>query len=362
MSMRFAIEGIGPVGGFGAGKEELWDALENPSGPNGSADVELPEGTTEVPVFRASTDRLSGYVSKRKSRRLGRFSRLALLGSYLALDDAGLLGKIEGEKIGMIVASGYGPTAETFEFLNQINEEGDECVSPTLFSNSAHSVAQSMISIVLGMTGPALTVSEFRMSVPMALVNALQWLREGRVRHVLLGAVDEHCATRLYCHERLYGTESRRRMQALNYHQYSAILGEGAVFLVLSRYDGSAASGCIENVDVGWVDQLSMPSAPDCPVIIGADGHPECGKMYERYLPEDAPLLACTPVYGSLPVGPAFDLAVAALACENGVLPLVEAGFGLDRAGGEVCVTEEGIRCLTLDSKKGYGGFRVRPN
>jgi 3-oxoacyl-[acyl-carrier-protein] synthase II len=70
---------------------------------------------------------------------------------------------------------------------------GDACASPTLFSNSVHNAAAGHISIMLGLDGPCLTVSQFEMSGPSGLLSAIQWLKEERVEQVLLGAVEEYC-------------------------------------------------------------------------------------------------------------------------------------------------------------------------
>ncbi len=62
-------------------------------------------------------------------------------------------------------------------------------------------------------------------------------------------------------------------------------------------------------------DKLGM--AEETLLFIGADGHKQCGSLYDTILPEKATTACYTPLYGSLPVGPAFDLAIAALSLKN---------------------------------------------
>ena len=43
------------------------------------------------------------------------------------------------------------------------------------------------------------------MSVPSALISAIEWLKEGRVEKVLFGAVDEYSDILGYCWHRFHG-------------------------------------------------------------------------------------------------------------------------------------------------------------
>src|SRR6056297_2767978 len=79
------ISGLGLVGGFGSGQQELLAALER-------GQVEPSQCATaagrSLPVYRALTTALEGYLGKRVLRRIDHFSRLALLGAFQALEDA----------------------------------------------------------------------------------------------------------------------------------------------------------------------------------------------------------------------------------------------------------------------------------
>jgi hypothetical protein len=45
-------------------------------------------GDIEVPAFLANTDRLKSFVNKRDLRRIDHYIRMAILGCFLALEDA----------------------------------------------------------------------------------------------------------------------------------------------------------------------------------------------------------------------------------------------------------------------------------
>ena len=318
--MRLAIQGVGILGGFGCGIEALRTSLIDQTCRVQSVSIKTAQGLRDQPAFLADTDKLDDFVNKKALRRVDHFSKMALLGSFLALEDAG---QLEGDRqrMGMVIATGYGASRTTFAFLDSFINDGDQLSSPTHFSNSVHNAAGANISMLLNITGPALTVSQFEMSVPSALLAAGTWLEEGRVDSVLLGGVDEYSEILGYCYNRFFGNQGTggKNLNPLNFHLQSAIPGEGAAFFLLTRSEEEDQSpyGLIENTELGRFagDKLEIPE--ETLLFIGADGHKRCGSHYAHYLPEKASMACYTPLYGSLPVGPAFDLAIAALSLKN---------------------------------------------
>lgn len=306
MTVRTAIRGVGVLGGFGSSPEELRAALAAGA-----------PGACEAPA-RAETSGLEAFIPRRELRRIDHFSRLALLGAHLALKDAG---GFDGprERLGVVVATGYGPTATTFAFLDSVIDGGDPCASPTHFSNSVHNAAAAHVSILLGVTGPSLTVSQFELSVASALLTARQWLAEDRVDAVLFGAVDEHCGVLGYCWERYFGEDGRGPPRPLDLARQSAVAGEGAAFLLLTRDDGPPSPcGAIDAVAVGTRRRGALRLPAGAVVFLGADGHRRCARGYRRLVPEGTTVAACAGAFGSTPAGAGFDLAAAALLLREG--------------------------------------------
>ena len=215
--MRLAVEGLGVVGTFGLGADALRHALDTPVLPR-----------------QADVAELGRFFSKRDLRRVSHFCRLGLLGASLAVEDGGL-SAADRERLGLVLATGHGPVATTFEFLYSIYEFGTKLASPTAFSTSIHNVAASTISIMSGYTGPSLTVTQFALSWASSLLTAYCWLAEGRVDKVLVGAVDEYNPV-LEQAARLAGCPLRHN--------------EGAVFVVLSAKETSRY-GMITEVSMG---------------------------------------------------------------------------------------------------------------
>ena len=350
-----AIQGVGVVGAFGCGVASLHESLRRGPHPPGRLIFSAEGRESSMAAYLADPTPLERFVSKRETRRVDHFSRLALLGACLALEDAGAL---EGPRddLGLIIASGYGATRTTFGFLDSVIAAGDPCASPTLFSNSVHNAAAAHVAIQLRITGPTLTVSQFGMSVASALARALAWLAEGRVSRVLFGAVDELCPVLGYCHQRFFGDPSGP-IAPFALHRHSAVPGEGAAFLLLDG-SGSSRYGLIAGADLGRIPvRGQLPGNGS--YILNAAGHPSCSSHYSRLLPTGAGVAAFTPHYGSFPTGQALDLAVAALALRDGQLPPGIWGEALPNGWQPATLEQGAVTCVTCDGDGYFGTIRL---
>lgn len=350
------INGLGLVGGFGCGKEDLLSALADKKAR--VSQIEVRESA--FPLYKADTTELENYLNKRALRRIDHFSRMALLGAFQALDDAAL-GDIDRSRLGVVIGSGFGALTTTFKFLDSVLEDGDPFASPTAFSNSVHNAAAAHISMQLKITGPSLTVSQFDQSLVSSLLTARQWLAEGRVDAVLLGVVDEYCSVLGYCWERFLGTGAGAEMKPLDFSRTSAIAGEGAAFFLLQPDGkGEGRYGSIGDLQMGSLS-ASAPQPEAEPLLLNCDGTPASGQLYQNTLRESDRIACYTPLYGSSPVAPAFDLAVGALAMERGKLFASTASGSADCAAEVIASDQEcsALTCLRLGLGGDYGLVRL---
>ncbi|NLC71430.1 MAG: beta-ketoacyl synthase [Desulfuromonadaceae bacterium] len=346
------IRGVGLVGSFGCGTGALENSLRK--GPKPPEDLVFFVSGRErrIPVHAVDTSPLDNFVSKREIRRIDHFSRMALLGAFLALEDSGLT-DASRDSLGLIIATGYGAIRTTFAFLDSVLVDGDSFASPTLFSNSVHNAAAAHVAIQLKITGPSLTVSQFEMSVSSALLTALRWLDQGRVERVLFGGVDEVCSVIGYCHERFFG-DSGGRIQPFAANRHTAVAGEGAAFFLLDRQEESRY-GLITEVRQGRITK-AVPFPEKGSYIINADGHPGCFSLYRQLFRPEAEVAAFANHYGSFPSGQSFDLAIAALALRNGIFPSISGQEEMPKGWRYPGVVgKKGITCLKCDGE-GYLG------
>lgn len=315
--MKMAINAIGAVGGFGCGVGALTAALEGQPPVPVSIDLETVHGVQTVQGLRADPNPLRDFVPVRVMRRMEHHIRIALLAAFDALGDADRRGVGDRGRLGIVMATGYGATCNSFDFQHLATASEDFSGSPTQFSNSVHNAAAAYLSIALSENGPNHTVSHYDLSVPMALTVAAQWLREDRVDSVLVGAVDEFSKAQAYTwQQRVANDPAAAGLPAI---------GEGACFFLLSRAAGEDPhpmdAYCLLDA-VGLGRQTTPGRVRGLPAsdlyLIGADGFGARDRDYAAVLPTTCRAGAYPQIYGVLPVGMAFDVAIAALGLDAG--------------------------------------------
>jgi 3-oxoacyl-[acyl-carrier-protein] synthase II len=316
--MQVTVNGIGIVGAFGSGIDAFSESLIRKESHTEAVVVQSSSGQKELPSYRADTCPLDEFIPRANLRRVDHYARMALLAASLALKDAGEV-KIMQDRLGIVVATGYGASATTSAFLDSFINVEDTFSSPIHFSNSVANAAAAHISIFLKASGPCLTVSQFELSLASALLAAMRWLEEKRVDYVLLGSVDEYCDLLGYCWWRLFGGWGQYPIEPFNFQRQSAIPGEGAAFFLLSRPKRNAEAYCnIASAQTGNVEGGKPFISERGLLVVGADGHKQCGKSYSDFFSKSVPTVSFTSVYGSFPTNHAFDIAAAALILKRG--------------------------------------------
>jgi len=292
------ITGMGIVFAGGTGVSALREALL--AGKSLEAKTLEKEG---VPVLVVPPAALAGNPVLAPARRADRFCKMTLLAAMEAWQGCGA----DPQRAGIILATAFGPHATVFRFVNEMLDFGDAKTSPTVFSQSVHAAAASMIATAAGLHGPTLNLADLALPFEEALTLAECWLESGRCDSVLLGAADELSDVLAHVVRRKWPKKF--------------VPGEGAVFFRLEREGGL-------RVSVGT--EVSVDAA--CHLVdteaLGGDE----AALRERAEPAGAALRSYSPFWGSTRIGAAFHLAAAVLMRREGVLfaeaaPLAQGGI-----------------------------------
>jgi len=298
VTLPIIIRGIGVVGGFGSGINALKHALETGKISPKPVIIDSVNGSIEIGGFPADLSPLTEFIPLRALRRIDHYTQMALLGSYLALKDADMIGN-RPCPMGIIVATGYGSTCNRFDFADPLSANNDICYSPTKFSNSVHNAAAAHISVFLKEYGPNLSINHFDMSIPSAFLTAFQWLEENRLDAVMVGGVDEYSKV-MGC----YG----------HFMKYPLLTGEGSSFFLLTRSEDAAPGyACIQGISMGSLKNGTIHFPQNAVAILNTDGYGTWDQCYEKYVPGNMHVASYVDYYGNLPVGMGFDIAIAAI-------------------------------------------------
>jgi 3-oxoacyl-[acyl-carrier-protein] synthase II len=295
----------------------------------------------------------------KRLRRSDKLSKMAVLAATDAVTDSGL-GDEEKKRLGVIVATAFGAHVTTFEFLDGILDFGEAAVSPTIFSNSVHNAAASYISTALGIQGPTLTVTRFFFSFQAALQLAGAWLREGRVKHVLVGAADQVGDVMGYIAGSKLTLAPDGKIRPFQLKHGVAVPGEGAAFFLMGNEDSERAYCRVSGTHFG--DDAGGPDGSDLD-ILDADGMVPDESVYSLSPASGTRIAAYSPVYGSMMTGSAFSLAAGALILKDRVCfpnPVLDNPHGLNIIRKPVDSSVDFIRCIRYNCSREKSIIRLR--
>jgi len=270
------IRGIGPVLSCGEGVDALKEALAH--------------GFVSE-TNRVSSKGLEAYVAPKLSRRMDQPTRMAILASYLALNDAGMtVDDAFKNETGIVYGSALGAQGSTFAYLDSIIDGGDHCASSISFTNSVHSIAPSQVALNLGIRGPIRTITAFGYTAGAAMLTASNWIRNKTVKRVLLILCEDSSNVFDYSIAKMGGS-------------CSYICGEGCTAFILERSPGGYCRIGRTEPCLTAAEALERSTA--------------CDKLFCASLGESGRFDSYNPVYGSFYNGMGVELAAAALALRH---------------------------------------------
>jgi 3-oxoacyl-[acyl-carrier-protein] synthase II len=307
------VIGVGALFARGRGVGCLEEALREGWVAPSRRPLVSPAGRT-IPIYVVEEKTIVDKAVLKKMRRADRFSKMAVLAAWDAVQDAGVEIEEGGAGLGIILATAFGPQVTAFRFLDEIIDHGDASVSPTLFSHSVHNAAASYVASALRNRGPTLTVTQFGLSFHQALILARAWIREGRCERVLVGSVEECGSVMDYICSRRLGIAEDGRIRPFEFSRSpAAVPGEGSVFLLLSREEGGGGYCDLHGVFLGDESDEGNPDLR----ILDADGMSEDERGYGEIAAQDLPVGGYAPLFGSMLTRSAFHCAVAAVMLRN---------------------------------------------
>ena len=361
ISPMIQIRSTGIVCTRGRGLLPLEAALE--AGWNPPVEKEDSDPNTRVPAFHLPDGVLQDRAIMGKMRRADRLSKMATLAACDAWAQAGL-SALDPRRVGVLLATGLGPHARTFRFLDGILDFGDCAVSPTDFSHSVHNAAAAYITARLQTHGPVQTLTDFDFAFHHVLQLAGCWLHEGRCDAVLAGAADELGAVMLHVCAHMLDIPADGCPRPLAFSDAPSVVpGEGAVFFVLTRPEG----GCISPL----VCVLPGAATGADMTIADAGGMSGPESAYLDIARRASVVANYTPVFGSMMTGAAFHCASAARMIEKGVCyanPLPETEHDLPVCKARCDMGLDGIDCVkrgrdgswrTISLRRGMNGVQT---
>ncbi|MBB6100097.1 3-oxoacyl-[acyl-carrier-protein] synthase II [Deinobacterium chartae] len=246
---RVVITGLGPVTPIGLGAEAFKQAQR--AGKSGVKPITRFDASHIACRIAAQVDDdLSPWVDPKEARRIDRFVQLALAGTALAAQDAGLSdADLAGERVGTLVGSGIGGM-QTWEETSQVYvSRGANRISPFFIPMMIANMASGQIAMRYGSTGPSNTVVTACATGGMALGEAMRLIQLGEADIMITGG-SEATVTPMA----MGGFSSMKALSTRNDEPEKAsrpftasrdgfVLGEGAGIVILEELEHALKRG-----------------------------------------------------------------------------------------------------------------------
>ncbi len=170
--------------------DDTWSALV--AGRSGAGPITQFD-TTGYPVDFACEVKdldVTEYVEYKASRRMDRFTHLALAAARQAETDSGLDISPIADRVGAAVATGIGGLKSFEACVDQLRERGPDRVNPFSIVQIIPNLAAGWVSIELGTKGPLLSECAACAASNMAIGDGLDAIRLGRADVMICGGTE----------------------------------------------------------------------------------------------------------------------------------------------------------------------------
>lgn len=249
MKRRVVITGMGAVTPIGHTAPQSWQAAKE--GVCGIAPITLFDTSGHKVKIAGEVKGLdiSAHIDKKESRKMDRFTQLAVIAAKEALADSALNMETEDPyRCSVVVSSGIGGLGTIETEHTRGEQKGFDRVSPFFVPMSITNMAAGHIAIATGMKGMCSCVVTACAGGSNAIGDSLRQIRDGYADVVLCGGAEASITP--------FGIGGFTSMKALcetndparasipfDRERSGFVMGEGAGILILEEYEHARARG-----------------------------------------------------------------------------------------------------------------------
>ncbi len=286
---RVMITGLGAISGLGLNLADFWGALKEGVSAIKPLDfpiedVKISLGAT-IPGFNPES-----YFSTSELTILDRYSQLAVIAAQEAVKDSGLVcGENMLTDAATIIGSGCGgkhTDEATYEQLYKQKRQRPRA-HPLTIPKGMPSAAASMVSLHLGIKGPAFALASACSSGSHAIIQGMTMIKSGMIDVALVGASDAPFTYGLLKSWDALRVVSSDTCRPFCKDRSGLVLGEGAGMLVLESEKHAKDRGAkiyAEMAGCGMTSDAGHITRPD---IFGITSAMENALHHANLYPDD---------------------------------------------------------------------------
>ncbi|MFA5276640.1 MAG: beta-ketoacyl-[acyl-carrier-protein] synthase family protein [Candidatus Omnitrophota bacterium] len=191
MHKRIVITGLGIISPIGIGREEFWKALEEGrSGIKSITRFDTNEFKAKL-AGEVSDFKPADFLGEKVTKDFNRTTRFLCSAAKLALEESGLtINEENTDDFGVCTGTTLSSLWNIAEFDREVIKDGPLFTNVALFPGTVVNAASSQVSILFNVQGFNATISTGFTSSLDALKYAVDFIKLGRAKAVILGAVE----------------------------------------------------------------------------------------------------------------------------------------------------------------------------
>ena len=247
---RVVITGLGCVTSLSETADGLFSALcDGKSGVSYIESFDTSDYTVKI-GGEVKKFEVTDYIDQRESKRMDRFTQLAVAAAKESVKDSGLdFSKEDVIRAGVIVGTGIGGIKEIESQHKNLLNKGPRKVSPFCVPRLMANAACGNIAISYGLQGPNFSVTTACASGSHAIGEAFYNIRHGRSDIMITGGSEAACTPvglASFCSARSLSTRNddpEAASRPFDRDRDGFVLAEGAGILVLEEYERAKKRG-----------------------------------------------------------------------------------------------------------------------
>ena len=250
MTREVVVTGIGMISPVGNTINDSWDNLIN-----GNSGIDIIQSFDPSDLETKIAGEIKDFnpidlIGKKESRRMDRFSQLALVAAQEALNSAHLnIDETNEHRVSAMITSGIGGIITISEQINVMRDKGPSRISPFLVPMMLPDMASGQVSMKLGAKGPNFAVISACASGGDSIGIASEFIKSNRVDIVLAGGSEAAiCPIGVAgfnaCHALSKNNSSpKQASKPFDKNRDGFVLSEGAAVLVLESRESANQRG-----------------------------------------------------------------------------------------------------------------------
>lgn len=248
MSRRVVVTGMGAISPIGNDVPTMWKNMVD-----GVCGIETIKAfdTSDLKVHIAGTVKNfdpTQYIEKKEVRKLDPYTQYAIAAAQQAVDDSGIIGKIDENRFGVYIGAGIGGLQTFVKNTVGMENGGPRKVSPFFIPMMIGNIATGNVAIRFNAKGVSLSVMSACATGTNSIGEAFHCIKDGYADAIIAGGAEAVVAPLTiagFQNMKALSTndDPKHASRPFDKNRDGFIMGEGAGMLVLEEYEHAVARG-----------------------------------------------------------------------------------------------------------------------